>query len=148
MPFRLAAELVTESAAGTEMVTLPDFEVSAAEIAFIVMDWLELAAAGGVNVTAAPEALEFADSVPPDAVQDTPALLGSLVTVAVTVTELVPVPSTLVADAWTLTPMVAEPPPELPPQPVVKSWRIASVVTPRRGRTFRTIERTSIELLY
>jgi hypothetical protein len=87
------------SIAGTVIVALPDLELSAAEIAVTAIDWAELVAAGGVNVTGAPDALVLADSVPAVAVQATPLLLASFVTVAVSVMELVPAPSTVVVDA-------------------------------------------------
>jgi len=121
---------------------LPDLVVSAAEIAVTVTDWTALVAAGGLKVTLV---VVVFDSVPAELVQVTPLLVESWVTVAVRVTELVPTPSTLVADAWMLTPMAAGP--LEPPQAVIRRRRIASEETPRTGRTFRSMS-TSDVLLY
>jgi hypothetical protein len=88
------------------MVTVPVLVLSATEVAVIVIDCGELVAAGAVNVA---DVVVVFDRVPAEAVQATPAVLRSFVTVAVRV--VVSVPSTVVAAAVTVTgPSEAEPP--------------------------------------
>ena len=90
------------------IVAVPDFVVSAIEVAVIVIVCAEAVVAGAVKVA---EVVVVFDSVPPPlTVHVTPALFLSLVTVAVSVA--VSVPST--EDAEALTETDGE---ELPPHP-------------------------------
>lgn len=107
---------VIAGAAGTVIVAVPFFEVSAIEVAVTVIVCAELVAAGAVRVT--PLVLEL-ERVPALVAHVTPAAFLSLVTVADSV--VVSVPSTVAADDVTATDTVALELLEPPPHPVMQS---------------------------
>lgn len=132
--------LVTAGAAGTVITAVPDFVVSAIEVAVTVTVCEELVAAGSVIVAAV---VEVPDRVPALVLQLTPAEFRSSATVAVKV--VASVPSTVVAAAVTVT----EPTDGEPPQPAVDkttnddtriarhdSARIPQRMTPSRLRFY------------
>jgi hypothetical protein len=116
---------VTVGAAGTVIVTAPDLEVSATEVAVTVTVSAELEAAGAVYV--APVVVSFDSAPPPLTLHVTPPGVLSFVTVAVIVTASVA--STVVAEAATATLTGAE----LPPQP--ERLKTAIIVTTNRQTT-------------
>jgi hypothetical protein len=96
--------------AATVIVAVPDLVASAAEVAVTVTDSELAVAAGAVKV--ADVVVVFNMVPPPLTLQVTPAAFLSLDTVAVNVT--VSVPSTVLAEAATVTPTAGA----LPPQPM------------------------------
>jgi hypothetical protein len=117
------------------MVTVPDSEVFATEVAVTVTVCAALVAAGVVKV--AEVVVVFERVPPPLTVQVTPSELLSLVTTAVSVT--VSAPSTVVTDAVTATLGVA-----WPPQP--DTPRATTQEIPMRTRDFRNIEHPRVEV--